>query len=66
MVKENVSKMNFQEELENLINRHSMENGSNTPDYVLAKYLYECLENFNNIIRLRENHYGRELKNFCL
>jgi hypothetical protein len=63
MIKEDGNKMTFQEELENLINKHSIENGSNTPDYILAKFLNECLENFNNIIRLRENHYGRELKN---
>jgi hypothetical protein len=33
----------FRDELEELINRHSMENGSNTPDFVLAEYLVKCL-----------------------
>lgn len=37
----------FRKELRNLINTYSMENYSNTPDYVLAAYLSRCLEAFN-------------------
>ena len=37
----------FQSELIALINRHSKEKESNTPDYVLAKYLCGCLDAFN-------------------
>jgi hypothetical protein len=51
---------NFELELRQLLNEHSKENGSNTPDYILAQYLINCLDNFNNIIRQRENWYGRE------
>lgn len=29
----------FEEELRKLVNKYSFENGSNTPDYVLAKYM---------------------------
>lgn len=36
----------FLRELTALINKHSMENQSNTPDFVLAKYLVGCLDNF--------------------
>ena len=50
----------FQKELEQLINRHSKENRSNTPDWVLASYLVRCLEAFDNCINLRERFYGRE------
>lgn len=51
----------FQDELQNLINRHSLENESNTPDYILAEYLKGCLELFNKTSRAREQWYGREL-----
>lgn len=40
----------FIEELTELINKHSMENDSNTPDFLLAKYLVNCLENYNQIV----------------
>jgi len=55
--------LTFEEELTNLLNRNSMENGSDTPDYILAKYLYECLENFNHALQMREKWYGRKKKN---
>lgn len=48
----------FQKELEALINKHSMENGSNTPDFLLAEYLKGCLDVFNNIISRRSLWYG--------
>jgi hypothetical protein len=50
----------FQKDLEELINHHSKENGSNTPDWVLASYLVRCLEVFDSCIELRERYYGRE------
>lgn len=61
MITENGSKLTFQEELENLINRYSQETGSDTPDFILAKYLYECLEAFNTALQRREKHYGRRM-----
>ena len=42
------------------INRNSRENASNTPDYVLASYLYQCLENYEAAVNARERWYGRE------
>lgn len=59
MYHEDESKLTFEEALTNLINRYSMENGSNTPDYILAKYLCECLDNYDNIVRTREMWWGR-------
>ena len=47
----------FQSELESLINRHSKENDSNTPDFILASYLKDCLENFNKHVVMREGWY---------
>lgn len=49
----------FEKELENLINRYSKENGSNTPDFILAEYMSKCLTNFNDIVTKREKWYGR-------
>lgn len=49
----------FQKELEELINRHSIENGSNTPDFLLAEYLCDCLASYEVSISKRENWYGR-------
>lgn len=47
----------FKEELTILLNKYSMENGSNTPDYILANYLVDCLKNFNNIVNDRSDWY---------
>lgn len=46
----------FLQELKELINRFSKENGSNTPDYILAAYLYDCLEALNRTINARDKH----------
>jgi len=37
----------FRSGLEHLINRFSKENGSNTPDFILAEYLDDCLRAFD-------------------
>lgn len=39
--------MEFQEELRQVLNKYSKENESDTPDYILADYLSDCLEAFN-------------------
>jgi hypothetical protein len=52
--------MSFRSELQTLINRHSKENGSNTPDFILADYLVGCLNLFDVIVQSREKWYGRE------
>lgn len=41
-----MKKITFARELEHLINRHSRENISNTPDFILAEYMLECLKLF--------------------
>lgn len=46
-------------ELQTLINKHSAENGSDTPDFILAEYLSRCLATFNVIVKAREKWYGR-------
>lgn len=46
---------NFRKELESLINRYSMEELSNTPDFILAEYLEKCMDTFNSCINWRDN-----------
>lgn len=48
----------FRKDLEEVINRHSQENGSNTPDFVLADYLCACLVAFDNSVNAREKWYA--------
>lgn len=48
----------FHSALRSLINHYSMENESNTPDYILAGYLSDCLDAYNNAIDLRDKFYG--------
>jgi hypothetical protein len=50
----------FEKQLEELINRHSKENDSDTPDFILARYLSLCLEAGNYLVERREQWYGRE------
>ncbi len=49
----------FEQELRKLINRESMENRSDTPDFILAEYLHSCLVAFENATNARERWYGR-------
>lgn len=46
-------------EIEQAVNRVSAENGSNTPDFILAEYLVSCLAAFDRAIQARERYYGR-------
>lgn len=48
----------FEKELEALINKHSMENASNTPDFILAQYLQRCLLAFNQAMQQRDGWHG--------
>ena len=54
--------MTFQEELEQLINKHSMENGSDTPDFILAEYLTDCLKSYGRAVQAREQMKSKEHK----
>ena len=49
----------FAKELETLLNRYNQEHGSNTPDFILAAYLMDCLLAWNQAVRHREQWYGR-------
>lgn len=49
----------FKKELETLINRHCCENGSDTPDFILAEYLQACLKALDAAVNVRETWYGK-------
>lgn len=49
-------------DIENAINRNSAENGSNTPDFILAEFLTDCLAAFDKASRAREKWYGADLR----
>jgi hypothetical protein len=44
----------FEEKLAELLNSVSAENASNTPDFILAAYLHDCLVAFNRASKWRE------------
>lgn len=48
----------FRKEIDNLLNRHCRENGSDTPDFILAEYLVDCLEVFDKATRRRTDWYS--------
>jgi hypothetical protein len=49
--------------LEQLLNRESRENESNTPDYILAEYLVNCLEAYELATNIRDSRV-REMSDF--
>ena len=49
----------FVKELEKLINRYCVENGSNTPDFILAHFLKSSLKAVEKTINDREKWYNR-------
>lgn len=45
-----------------LLNRHSAENASGTPDFILAEYMMACLQAFEHASNRREQWYGKALR----
>lgn len=58
---EAIRKQRLTDLLSQTLNSVSAENGSNTPDFILAQYLYSCLEVFDKTNRLRQEWYGVHL-----
>lgn len=48
----------LRDELRGLLNAHSCENASNTPDSVLATHLLDCLDAFDRAVKARDDWYG--------
>lgn len=58
------AKKTFREELSSLINSFSLENGSNTPDFILAEYLNMSLSVFDHTTKTRDKWFGRDAAPF--
>lgn len=52
----------LESDIRDALNRHSGENVSNTPDWILAQYLLSCLAAWNVAINQREVWFGRDPK----
>lgn len=59
MITADGTKLTFEEALENLINQYSIENASDTPDYILARYITQCLDAYCVAMRSRDKYYKR-------
>ena len=44
----------FRRDLQAVLNKHSQENGSDTPDFMLAEYLIDCLRALDRTIGRRD------------
>jgi len=50
----------FLDELRALLNRHSVENRSDTPDFILAHFLQNVLIDWEHAVRARDRWWGHE------
>ncbi len=48
----------LRDELTALLNKHSVENGSDTPDFILADYMLNCLTAFDEAVKARTQWYS--------
>ena len=48
----------FRKELTDLINKHSKENTSDTPDHILAHYIEKSLDAFDHATNSRSEYYN--------
>lgn len=53
--------MGLRDDIASAINKASAENGSNTPDFILAAFLVDCLAAFDKASRAREKWFGESL-----
>ncbi len=50
--------MSLEKDLTEILNRHSRENQSDTPNGVLARYLIRCLNAYEDAVRQRDVYLG--------
>jgi len=60
MSKEETMKPETMKAIEHALNCNSEENGSDTPDFILAEFLGGCLDAWNEAVKKREQWYGRK------
>lgn len=59
------SRSTFERELAGLINKYSLENESDTPDFILAKYVCATIDAFNCAVVARDGWYDVDLHPGC-
>lgn len=52
--------LTFEDELRSLLNRYSLENRSDTPDFILATFLSNVLIDYSHAVRARDKWWGHE------
>ena len=52
----------FHQDLRAVFNKHSVENGANIPDNVLATYTIECIRALENAVRRQNKFFGFEFE----
>lgn len=57
-----ILKDKLRDDIEQAINKHSAENRSDTPDFILAQYLSDCLTAFDNATIRRTEWYTGDNK----
>lgn len=50
----------FEKELTDLLNRYSIDQKTDTPDFVLARYLNDCINSLSTMIDKRENWSSKD------
>ena len=55
-------KVELFKKMQEILNQTCSENDSNTPDFILAKYLITCLEAFNEAVVRRDDWYNVNLE----
>lgn len=60
MAEHDNSRTELREEIRRVLNMHSAENRSDTPDFVLGRYLMNCLDAFDWATNDRKKWYERE------
>ena len=52
-----MARTTFERELQSLLNNHSKENESNTPDFLLSEFLTGCLKAYNTALKKRDKWF---------
>lgn len=53
--------LTFEKELESLINKYSIENGSDTPDFLIAEFMSSCLIAYQQTVTKRDKWFGVDM-----
>ncbi len=54
--------MSLKTDITDLLNRHSAENRSDTPDFILAQFLLDCLHAFDHATVERSSWYDPSIR----